>query len=327
MRDGYTFVKNQSFEQTGPTQRFAALDGPLAVLSIAPARRVWFFVSTLAWAAAHSLFLAFLLGGAPLRPAPTDQPTFEMIMVADDPQPEPAQEVSPVVPLMAAVGPAEPVTLPDVTPPAPEPAMGRPAAEASTTPTADPAPAPAAPQASVPEPPNASSQAAMADDRVPPPPTLVPTATTKLVRPSTSRRVVPRRDTFAQEALMVAQPEVRPAAQRGVAAITARPAGTAQTDQRAEDSLRGRIREAVQAAVRCPAAARMMGLSGKAGVAFDYRDGAVIGGVQLSRSTGTPMLDAAALAAVRDAHYPNAPPEVANHLLRLLVWIEEACST
>jgi protein TonB len=101
--------------------------------------------------------------------------------------------------------------------------------------------------------------------------------------------------------------------------------GTARSEQRAEDTLRGRIREAVQAAVRCPAAARMMGLSGKAGVAFDYRDGALIGGVQLSRSTGVPMLDAAALAAVRDAHYPNPPPEVASHVLRLLVWIEESC--
>jgi protein TonB len=71
----------------------------------------------------------------------------------------------------------------------------------------------------------------------------------------------------------------------------------------------------------------MMGLSGKAGVAFDYRDGTVMNGVRLARSTGTPMLDAAALAAVRDAHYPKPPPEVANHMLPLLVWVEEACST
>ena len=72
-------------------------------------------------------------------------------------------------------------------------------------------------------------------------------------------------------------------------------------------------------------AARMMELSGKAGVAFDYRDGALVGGVQLTRSTGTPTLDAAAVAAVRDAHYPAPPPEVATRLLRLLVWVEEAC--
>jgi protein TonB len=115
------------------------------------------------------------------------------------------------------------------------------------------------------------------------------------------------------------------AAPTGVATVIARP-GPSQSKQRAEDSLRGRIRDAVQAAVRCPAAARMMGLSGKAGVAFDYRDGALMGGVQLTRSTGAPMLDAAALAAVRDAHYPKPPPEVANHMLRLLIWVEEACT-
>lgn len=122
---------------------------------------------------------------------------------------------------------------------------------------------------------------------------------------------------------MVAQPATRP----GPPAIAAPAAqsGTIQSEQRAEAVLRDRIREAVQAAVRCPAAARMMGLSGKAGVAFDYRDGGIMGGVQLSRSAGAPMLDAAALAAVRDAHYPNAPPEVATHVLRLLVWVEEAC--
>jgi protein TonB len=103
--------------------------------------------------------------------------------------------------------------------------------------------------------------------------------------------------------------------------------GTAEAVQHAEESLRGRIRNAVQAAVHCPAAARMMELSGKAAVAFDYRDGALIGGVQLTRSTGTPMLDAAALAAVRDAHYPDPPPEIVNHLLRFLVWVEEACGS
>jgi protein TonB len=99
----------------------------------------------------------------------------------------------------------------------------------------------------------------------------------------------------------------------------------AEVDQHAEETLRGRIREAVQAAVRCPAAARMMGRSGKAGVAFDYRDGALAGEVQVARSSGTPMLDAAALAAVRDAHYPKPMPQEASHMLRFLIWVEEAC--
>jgi protein TonB len=98
-------------------------------------------------------------------------------------------------------------------------------------------------------------------------------------------------------------------------------------DPRADMILRAAIREAVQAAVRCPAGARMMKLSGTAGVAFDYRDGTVIGDARLTRSAGAPMLDAAALEAVRHARYPAPPPEAANHLLRLLVWVDEACAS
>jgi periplasmic protein TonB len=98
-------------------------------------------------------------------------------------------------------------------------------------------------------------------------------------------------------------------------------------DPGAEMILRAAIREAVQAAVRCPAGARMMKLSGKAGVAFDYRDGTVIGDARLTRSAGVPMLDVAALEAVRHAHYPPPPAEAINHLLRLLVWVDEACAS
>jgi protein TonB len=70
----------------------------------------------------------------------------------------------------------------------------------------------------------------------------------------------------------------------------------------------------------------MMGQSGKAGVAFDYRAGAIVGRAQLARSSGTPVLDAAALTAVRMAHYPEAQPGDSNQLLHLLIWVEEACS-
>lgn len=69
----------------------------------------------------------------------------------------------------------------------------------------------------------------------------------------------------------------------------------------------------------------MMALTGRAGVTFDYRDGEVVGGVQLMRSTGADILDAAALAAVREAHYPKPAPEVGSRMLRLHIWVEEAC--
>ena len=85
------------------------------------------------------------------------------------------------------------------------------------------------------------------------------------------------------------------------------------------------IRDAVQAAIRCPAAARMMGQSGKSSVAFDYRDGVIVGEVAIVRSSGVPGLDNAALTAVRNAHYPQAPPDSTNRVLHLLVWVEETC--
>jgi len=109
------------------------------------------------------------------------------------------------------------------------------------------------------------------------------------------------------------------------AAVPAQAFSGGQAGRQAEDALRSRIREAVQEAVRCPAAARMMHLSGKVGVGFDYRDGALVGAVQIERSSGTPILDAAAAGAVRIAHYPSAPPETASQILRLLIWVDEAC--
>jgi protein TonB len=66
----------------------------------------------------------------------------------------------------------------------------------------------------------------------------------------------------------------------------------------------------------------MMGLTGQARVAFGYRNGEVVGSVQIARSAGTPLLDAAALAAVREAHYPKAPPGMESRLLPLLIWVE-----
>ena len=111
------------------------------------------------------------------------------------------------------------------------------------------------------------------------------------------------------------------------AAPTSVPAPTTEAvappaERQAEDQLRSHIHDAVQAALHYPAAARMMGLTGKAGVAFAYRDGAVVGAVQVERSAGMAMLDDAAIAAVRSAHYPKPPPALANRVLPLLIWVE-----
>jgi len=88
-----------------------------------------------------------------------------------------------------------------------------------------------------------------------------------------------------------------------------------------EASLEARIRDAVQAAVHYPAAARMMGVTGRARVLLDYHGGSVTRPV-LTQSSGAAMLDEAALEAARAAHYPPAPAEIEGRLLRLLVWVK-----
>jgi protein TonB len=89
-----------------------------------------------------------------------------------------------------------------------------------------------------------------------------------------------------------------------------------------EDQLAAAVREAVQAAVRYPPAARTMRQAGRAQVAFTYRDGAVTSNPRIVFSAGLDMLDQAALAAVRNAAYPPPPSEMANRAIDYLVWVE-----
>jgi protein TonB len=144
-------------------------------------------------------------------------------------------------------------------------------------------------------------------------------------RPHARPRLVTQHSPSAHGEVRLVTASARPAA--ASASVPAQsPAQTgAEAGSGASPQLTDRIRNAVQAAVRCPPAARMMGQSGKAGVAFDYRSGAIVGHAQLAKSTGTPVLDAAALTAVRMAHYPEAQPGDSGQLLHLLVWVEEAC--
>lgn len=64
-----------------------------------------------------------------------------------------------------------------------------------------------------------------------------------------------------------------------------------------------------------------MQLTGRAQVQLEYQSGAVRN-IQLEQSAGNPLLDRAALSAVRDAHYPAAPVEIGGRALLLLVWVE-----
>jgi protein TonB len=109
-------------------------------------------------------------------------------------------------------------------------------------------------------------------------------------------------------------------AAQAAGASTAPPSARQAHNGDHEAALEARIRDAVQAAVHYPAAARMMSLTGRARLQLDYRNGAA--SPALVQSSGAPMLDDAALSAARAAHYPSPPPDIGDRLLRLLVWVE-----
>ncbi|WP_428486832.1 TonB family protein [Rhodopila sp.] len=313
----------------------------MAVLSAAPARATWQRVSVLGAAVAHGLVLAALAGGIQPPVIQAEQPTIELIMVpaAAPHEPDPRPPAEPTPAMTAAAEPVASATprqtpAPTVVPPEPVLTPARPVLE----------PRPAAQQV---EPAKPSIQPPVAPEVVAPAPLVPPsfpvltaaepTPVRRLPRPAMPRPGMPRPGMprpgmprpvmprpAAAKATIPAVPDPSDAT-TAVASQPARPAASGEGDHHAAETLSGRIREAVQAAVRCPAAARMMGQSGKAGVAFDYRDGTVVGGVQLARSSGMSMLDAAALTAVRTAHYPEAPAEVSDQVLHLLIWVDEAC--
>jgi protein TonB len=98
------------------------------------------------------------------------------------------------------------------------------------------------------------------------------------------------------------------------------PVPSAVTPGSIRTAFEAQLRAAVQAAVRYPASARMMHLTGKALVAFTYQDG-MASQVLLIRSSGAGELDQAALAAVHAARYPMAPQALAGQSLRFQVWV------
>jgi len=192
-----------------------------------------------------------------------------------------------------------------------ETAANMPPPPSATTPTPEPAPAPLPLQAEAVPPVNATAlpEAEQPDVRFPPP---VP------VRQPVRHRAPPPTATRQQDVTAPAKPEPQ-----RLAAAAPPPAAVAAvaTSGDSEARLEGRIREAVQAAVHYPPAARMMGVTGRARVLLDYRGGTV-DNPTLAQSSGAPLLDTAALAAARDAHYPKPPPDLEGQRLRFLVWVE-----
>ena len=102
------------------------------------------------------------------------------------------------------------------------------------------------------------------------------------------------------------------------------PAPPAQPDAQAIASARAsfeaELRDAIQNAVRYPSAARLMQLSGKTLVGFEFQDGRV-SAIHVLQSSGSDQLDAAALRAVREAYCPPPPPKLAGRLLSFHIWV------
>ncbi|WP_156947206.1 energy transducer TonB [Bradyrhizobium sp. WSM3983] len=109
------------------------------------------------------------------------------------------------------------------------------------------------------------------------------------------------------------KPAPRPAQQQ--AAASAAPSAGAMS------SFQGQMRRAVESALIYPASARASGQHGRARVTFDFLDGRV-SAVSLSQSSGSPVLDQAALATVRSARYPSPPPELSHRTLHLSIFVE-----
>jgi protein TonB len=81
------------------------------------------------------------------------------------------------------------------------------------------------------------------------------------------------------------------------------------------------VRAAVQSALVYPAAARMMQLSGRTKVAFTYQDGQT-SGLRVVHSSGSALLDHAALAAVRAARYPEPDGAQRHKPLAFELWVQ-----
>ncbi len=252
----------------------------------------------LALASAAHVALLMLVPGVG-RPDAAPQSTPIPVTLVSVPLPEPPQ-VAPDI--------AEPIEQPSVPPsepvaePPPELALEPPAPQS----VADSRPSPVSqvvePVADLPPKPNQAL-----------PVTSLKVASIRTPRPVASRAVP-----------LVAQRQAAPAP----SAAAARLASDAPTQQAAapaavEASFETLLLQAVQAEARrsYPAAARLMGSTGQAVVAFEYRDGAVhVTG--LAQTSGSPVLDRAALAAVRNASYPPPPGDLAGRTLVKLVHVK-----
>ena len=188
---------------------------------------------------------------------------------------------------------------PEIKPPEPVRITMAPPAPASPAPKPAPVPAPAKPVVPRPQPPK-PAPAKPQVQKVSPPAPLPKTA-----QPAEQAETPPvaHPDPVPDKAPAVAPP---PPAQPPASASTAKPSA----------EFEAKLRDAVQAAVRYPSAAKIMRLTGHVRLGFLYQDG-VVSNPRVLVSSGQAMLDRAALAALNDTNFPAAPAELKGHALNL----------
>jgi protein TonB len=105
------------------------------------------------------------------------------------------------------------------------------------------------------------------------------------------------------------------------------PVAPAQPSAGEIDLFQARMAEAVQRAATAdyPEAAQMAHENGEVALSFVFQDGRV-SNVAILQSSGFPMLDSAAMQAVRDARYPQQPADFAGrpHTVRVIVRFQTA---
>lgn len=134
---------------------------------------------------------------------------------------------------------------------------------------------------------------------------------------------VPRPKTLQHATAQRERPNVaQPVAQRP---LPTPPAAQAPAVQPAPDAawlagFTARVQAAVQQAAVYPPLARRMRVQGRVCVRFDYSSG-LVSSVQVATPGPSPLLDRAAVSAVRHAAYPGAPAAFANRRLPMVVWV------
>ena len=146
----------------------------------------------------------------------------------------------------------------------------------------------------------------------------VPTPRPEYTPPPPPRQVAePRRDPPPQQRPQGNQGQAQSNQQRGVAEGQAQPGGASQSGGNAQaqqagnaavSNYPGQVVTRLRRALRYPSAARRERLTGEVHVSFTISAGGGVGGISISRSSGSPILDQAAVETVqRAAPFPAIP--------------------